>query len=90
MALIHLEQAMAMSTYETSAIVEDQREVRVPDVPFEPGTEVEVTISPKRRPVEEFTAAWQRLCAELRAVPGMDTISEEEIRAEVDRYRAGQ
>ena len=36
-----------METYETSATVEDRGEVRVAGVPFGPGTEVEVTISPK-------------------------------------------
>jgi hypothetical protein len=38
-----------METYETSATVEDQGQVRVAGVPFAPGTEVEVTISPKVR-----------------------------------------
>lgn len=35
-----------MNTYETSAIVEDHGQVRLAGVPFEPGTEVEVTIKP--------------------------------------------
>lgn len=35
-------------SFETTAIVEDRGEVRVPGVPFPPGTEVEVTISPVR------------------------------------------
>ena len=37
-----------MNTYETSATVKDQGEVRVAGGPFAPGTEVEVSISPKR------------------------------------------
>jgi hypothetical protein len=36
-----------MKPYETSATVEDRGQVRVAGVPFTPGTEVEVTISPK-------------------------------------------
>ena len=36
-----------MTTYETSAMVQAEGEVRVVGVPFAPGTEVEVTISPK-------------------------------------------
>jgi hypothetical protein len=35
-----------MNTYETSAIVEDQGQVRVTGVPFKPGTQVEVIINP--------------------------------------------
>jgi hypothetical protein len=33
-----------MKTYETSATVEDEGQVRLAGVPFEPGTEVEVTL----------------------------------------------
>jgi hypothetical protein len=37
-----------MATYQTSAKVADHGEVRVSGVPFAPGTEVEVTVSPAR------------------------------------------
>ena len=39
-----------MEIYETSATVEDRGQVHVAGVPFAPGTEVEVTISPKAPP----------------------------------------
>ena len=39
----------AMTTYETSAMVQAEGEVRVVGVPLAPGTEVEVTISPKEK-----------------------------------------
>ncbi len=79
-----------MKIYETSATVEEQGQVRVAGVPFAPGTEVEVTISPKRRSAEEFTVAWRRICAELRDRPGLKDISEESIREEIDRYRTAR
>lgn len=79
-----------MQTYETSATVEDQGQVHVAGVPFAPGTEVEITISAKRRSAEEFIAAWSQLCADLRARPGLTNVTEEEIHEEVDRYRTGQ
>ena len=41
---------VAVETYETSATVEDRGQVRVAGVPFAPGSEVAVTISPKARP----------------------------------------
>ena len=44
-----------MTTYETSATVEEQGRVLVAGVPFPPGTEVEVTISPKVRSEDELT-----------------------------------
>jgi hypothetical protein len=78
-----------MRLYETSAKVEDRGEVRVSGVPFAPGTEVEVTISPKRTSAEEFAAAWRELCAQLRQRPGLD-LSDEQIGQEIHRHRAGQ
>jgi hypothetical protein len=42
-----------MKTYETTATVENHGQVHVSGVPFEPGTEVEVTISPKVRSADE-------------------------------------
>jgi len=77
-----------MQTYETSATVEEPGQVRVAGVPFAPGTEVEVTISPKRRSAEEFTAAWRRICAELRSRPGLQNITDENSREEIGLYRA--
>jgi hypothetical protein len=79
-----------MKTYETSATVEEQGRVLVGGVPFAPGTEVEVTISPKRVAAEDFTAAWRRVCEELRARSGLRDITDDDIREEIDRYRAGQ
>lgn len=38
-----------MNSYETSATVEAEGQVHVAGVPFAPGTEVAITISPKRR-----------------------------------------
>jgi hypothetical protein len=79
-----------MNTFETSATVKEKGEVRVAGVPFAPGTEVEVTISPKRGSADEFAAAWQRLCAELRSRAELQQPTDDEIRTEIDRYRAGQ
>lgn len=42
-----------MKTYETFATVEEQGRVLLAGVPFAPGTYVEITISPKRRPEDE-------------------------------------
>ncbi len=79
-----------MTAFETSATVQEQGRILLADVPFAPGTEVEVTISPKRHPAEEFAAAWRRLSAERRGRPELQTITEEELREEIGRYRAGQ
>ncbi|MEX0718471.1 MAG: hypothetical protein WD066_17895 [Planctomycetaceae bacterium] len=79
-----------MKAYETSATVERDGDVRVVGVPFSPGTEVEVTIAPKRKPPEEFAAAWRRLTRSMRAASPETTIAEDEIQREIDEYRAGR
>ncbi len=67
---------VAMKIYETSATVEDQGRVHVAGVPFEPGTEVDITISPKRRFEEETTndealaAARKRMRELFRSIQG--------------------
>jgi hypothetical protein len=58
-----------------------------PGVPFAPGTDVEVTISVKRRSGEEFAAAWQRVCTEMRRV---QKVTDKEIQSEIADYRAGR
>lgn len=79
--------ATAMNSYETSATVEDQGQIHVVGLPFAPGTEVEVTISPRRLPAEEFTAAWRRVCAELRGRPSLKDITDESIREEIKQRK---
>jgi hypothetical protein len=56
-----------MKTYETSAIVEDQGQVRVAGVPFEPGTRVEVTITPTQNGADAPSAAEPDRAARLLA-----------------------
>jgi len=67
-----------MRTYETSATVEDQGRIRLAGVPFAPGTEVDVAISPKAPAEMEMTspddaalaAARDRLRELFRTVQG--------------------
>ena len=79
-----------MKAFETSAKVEDLGQVRIEDVPFAPGTEVEVTISPERRSAEEFTAAWERVCNQWRSSPSVQVLDDDEIQQEINRFRSGQ
>jgi hypothetical protein len=78
-----------MNAYETSATVEPQGDIRLVGVPFAPGTEVEVTVSPKRQSAAAFSDAWLRVCNELRRSPQADAITDADIQKEIDDYRAG-
>ena len=79
-----------MNAYETSTTVGGQGEIHLADVPFQPGTEVEVTVSPKRKSAAEFAEVWQRVSSELRRQPQARTITDDEIQQEIDDYRAGR
>ena len=79
-----------MKSYETSTTVEPQGDVRVVGVPFAPGTEVEVTISPKRASAAEFAQAWQRLVGRLRRSPQAATLTDDDIQQEINEHRAGR
>lgn len=56
-----------MKTYETSATVEDQGQLHVAGVPFEPGTRVEVTITPTQNGTELPSASDADRAARLLA-----------------------
>jgi hypothetical protein len=79
-----------MKAYETFATVEPQGDVRLIGVPFAPGTEVEVTISRKRQSAEEFAQSWNRVCGQLRKLAPTESITDDEIRQEINDYRAGR
>ena len=56
-----------MNTYETTSTVEEQGRVLVAGVPFAPGTEVEITISPKVRSAVEVRHSDDEALAAARA-----------------------
>jgi hypothetical protein len=80
----------AMKAFEFSTTVQAHGDVRIVGVPFPPGTEVKVTISPKRKSAAEFAETWQRVSAELRHLREADSISDADIQKEIDDFRAGR
>jgi len=56
-----------MSIFETSGTVEEQGRVLVAGVPFAPGTEVEITISPKARSADAVKHSDNEALAAARA-----------------------
>jgi hypothetical protein len=83
------EDAMSNS-YETFTTVDQQSQIHIGGLPFAPGMEVEVVISPKRSSSQDFSAAWQRVCQELRERPGMSDLSNDEIQKEITDFRTGR
>lgn len=64
---VHQYQAVAMNSYETTATVEDQGQVRVVGVPFKPGTRVDVTITAAQNGSELASSAEPDRVARLLA-----------------------
>lgn len=56
-----------MQTYETCTIVEDAGQVHLAGLPFAPGTQVDVSISPKRPSQEPIPVADDRALVAVRA-----------------------
>ena len=79
-----------MNSFGTSATVQSTGEVIVAGVRFAPGTEVEVVVSPKRKSAAEFSQAWESICGQLRSAPQAASVSDEEVRQEIDDYRASR
>ena len=77
-----------MKTFSTSATVEANGTVGLSGVPFATGTEVEITVCPKRPSAEAFRAAWMRVCRELRVRTQNQNLTDDDIQTEIDAYRA--
>jgi hypothetical protein len=76
-----------MKTFEISTTVLPAGEIRLAGVPFSAGTEVDVIVSPKRKSAEEFRLAWEEVCRQLRSLPQLQAISDEDIQAEFAAHR---
>lgn len=65
-----------MNRFETTATVEERGQIRLAGIPFEPGTEVDVTISPKTRSTasgvrtDDDDAAWAVARQRMRELLG--------------------
>ena len=79
-----------MKSFTTTTTVQASGEVHIREVPFAPGTEVDVMIRPKRARAAEFEQTWDRVCRELRRMPQTQSIPDDDIQKEIDDYRTGR
>jgi hypothetical protein len=77
-----------MQTFTISATVEPSGQLVIGELPFAPGTEVVVVVSPRANSAAEFEAAWNELCVRLRQRPDLASLEEDQIEQEVAQYRA--
>jgi hypothetical protein len=76
-----------MQTYRAIVKVGQDGRIEVSGAPFPPGEEVEVVVSDKRATKEQRLALWDEAVRKLRATPGADLITDEDIEAEITACR---
>ena len=78
-----------MKAYRTHIVIKDPHNVTVPNVPFRPGQHVEVLFLAQDEIDADLTKL-QALFKDTHSLPQIQTLTEEEIAAEVAAYRRGQ
>ena len=76
-----------MQTFRAVVKVGQDGRIEVSGAPFPPGEEVEVVVSDNRLTREQRLALWDEAVRKLRATPGVEQITDEDIEAEIEAYR---
>ncbi len=79
-----------MTTYRKYITIADPNNVTLSGLPFHPGQRVEVVLISRGEPLPAHLQELQTLFQTTQALPQAQTISSEEIAAEIAAYRAGQ
>ena len=79
-----------MESYVTTALIGADGSLHLGMPPLWANRRVEVTLNPTPLTPQERSDEWNRLCRDIQATPGIAGITEEEIQAEIDAYRAGR
>jgi hypothetical protein len=76
-----------MQAFQTQATVQPNGQLQLGNVPFPPGTAVEVTVSPQRATADAFLRRWHEVTTQLRGAVS-DEIDDPVIQREIEDYRA--
>lgn len=77
-----------MQAYKTYVTVESSGEIVLKNLPFAPGSRVEVVVIEESFEAEQAVAQWQASNQRIRALSGIEEITEADIQAEIDAYRS--
>jgi hypothetical protein len=77
-----------MKTYRTRITLADPKKLVLTNLPFEPGQDVEVLI--RTEPKKASLKALQMLLKQTQSLPQAQTITKEDIKAEIENYRDGR
>lgn len=79
-----------MNTYRRRLVVQDPKQIVLSDVPFQTGQEVEVILRSTERSAIERKNDLRALLKNTQSLPQIQTLTEEDILAEIEAYRKGQ
>lgn len=80
-----------LTAYRTQTIVPSDGRIEIQEPAFKPGTRAEVIVlveQPAQSEVMQRIAEWRALFEQVQALPQAQTLTEEEIAAEIAAYRA--
>ncbi|NEV63691.1 hypothetical protein [Thiorhodococcus minor] len=79
-----------MNAYKTYAQLDASGRLVLEGLPFRQGALVEVLVIDQTRRPEERVESWRALMRHTQALPQSQSITDEDIAAEVDRHRSGR
>ncbi|HSB09997.1 MAG TPA: hypothetical protein VLM38_10980 [Blastocatellia bacterium] len=80
-----------MTAYKKYVTIDDPKSLVLTDLPFKQGQTVEVVVTAQDNgESEERVSVLKALLKETQALPQAKAISEDEIAAEIEAYRAGR
>lgn len=79
-----------MDTYRVRTRVSKDGQLSITGIPFRAGAEVEVTVRGERQDRQVLVNELKTLFKEIQSLPQAQTITEEEIVAEIAAYRASK
>ena len=79
-----------MNTYRTYLTVTNPGQLILTDLPFQSGQSVEILIRPQQKKSKGSLNTLQKLLKETQKLPQIQTITEEDIQAEIADCRSGK
>lgn len=79
-----------MNTYRKRLVIQDPKQVVLVDVPFQPGQEVEITLRATDQESKNLKEELRTLFQKTQQLPQVQTLTEDDIAAEIEAYRNDQ
>ncbi|MCZ6632670.1 MAG: hypothetical protein O7G87_04635 [bacterium] len=79
-----------MNTYRKRLVIQDPKQVVLVDLPFQPGQEVEITLRATDQESKNLKEELRTLFQKTQQLPQVQTLTEDDIAAEIEAYRNDQ